>query len=62
MCGWVGGEVRVRGEYRFSALVKLNKNREKLRCHLLRRKKIFYTYIYDVITSPEKEKRSVYHY
>jgi len=28
MGGWVGGEVRTRGEYRFSSLVKLKKKRK----------------------------------
>jgi hypothetical protein len=32
------------------------------RCLVLRRKKNFFLYIYDVITSPEKEKRAVTHY
>ena len=60
--GWAdrwAGEVRVRGECGFGSLVKLKK-REKFRC-LLFRQKDFFIYIYDVITSPEKEKRSTYH-
>jgi hypothetical protein len=59
---WIGGRrERARGECGFSSLVKLKKHRQKIGCILLRRKKIFFLYIYDVITSPEKEKRSVTH-
>jgi hypothetical protein len=47
--------------FSFSGEVEVIKKREKLRCLLLRREEISY-YIFDVITSPEKEKRSTYHY
>jgi hypothetical protein len=36
---------KVRGEYWFSSLMKQNKKMEKLRCLLLRRKKIFFLYL-----------------
>jgi hypothetical protein len=55
ICDRMGGRrVRVRGEYRFSSLVK-QKKREKIRCFLLHRKKNFF-YIYDVITWGKRKK------
>jgi hypothetical protein len=50
----VGERGKRRGEHRFMKLMKPKKG-GKLRCLLLRRKKI-YLFIYDVITSPEKTK------
>jgi hypothetical protein len=60
MGGWVGGEVRARGEYRFSSLMKFKKKGGKIR-YFAGKRKIFF-YIYQVFTSPEKEKRSTIHY
>ncbi len=48
---------KVRGEYKFSSLMKQKKRGGKLRCLLLCWKKIFF-YIYDVITW-EKRKKSI---
>jgi hypothetical protein len=46
--------VKTRGVYGSGSLMK-KKEREKLRCLLRRKKKIFF-YIYEVFTSPEKAK------
>jgi hypothetical protein len=40
----------IRGVYRFSSLVKQNKKAKNYAVFLLRRKKNFFYYIYDVIT------------
>jgi hypothetical protein len=48
MGGGMGGEMDIRGVYRFSSQVK-NKRRQ-LRCLLLHRKKNFFFYIYEVFT------------
>jgi hypothetical protein len=58
--GWVG-EVWARGVYGSSSLVKLQKEGENYAVFYLAGKGFFF-YIYDVITSPEKEKRSTYHF
>ena len=55
------GEVWARGVYGSSSLVKLQKEGENYAVFYLAGKGFFF-YIYDVITSPEKEKRSTYHY
>ena len=52
--------ILTRGEHRFMKLMKLRKNGEHHAVFYFA-KRIFF-YIYDVITSPGKEKRSTYHY
>jgi hypothetical protein len=70
-----GRRVRVRGEYRFefarggegvgkggvwvSLSYEAKNKRQKLRCLLLRRKKSFFLYIYEVITYGKKEKKAL---
>jgi len=55
-----GRRVRVRGEYRFSSLVKQKKKR-KITLSFTSPEKDFFFYIYDVITWGEK-KSSANHY
>jgi hypothetical protein len=70
MGGWVGGgmggeRVRTRGVYRLSSLVKHEKEEKNYAVfYFAGKRKTFFKkiYIYDVITSPEKEKRSTIHY
>ena len=51
----------IRGEYRFSSLAKQNKKGKNYAVFCFAGKRFFF-YIYDVITSPEKEKSSANHY
>ena len=55
---WARGKTR--GEHRFMKLMKLRKNGEHPAVFYFAKR--FFFYIYDVITSPGKEKRSTYHY
>ena len=48
------------GVYRF--LLRSKKKKRKITLSFTSPEKDFFFYIYDVITSPEKEKRSVTHY
>jgi len=50
-----------RGGYRLSSLVKQNKKAKICAVFCFAGKRIFF-YIYDVITSRKKKKRSAYHY
>ena len=52
-----GRRERVRGEYRFSSLMKQNKKAKICLSFASPEKENYYFYIYDVITSPEKGKR-----
>jgi hypothetical protein len=50
-----GRREKVRGVYGFSSLVKQNKKGKKYAVFCFAGKRIFFLYICDVITSPEKE-------
>jgi hypothetical protein len=60
--GQIGGRrEKVRGVYGFSSLMKQNKKAKNYAVFCFAGKRFFF-YIYDVITSPEKEKSSANHY
>ena len=52
----------IRGGYRFNSLVKQKIKGKNCAVFCFARKRICFLYIYDVITSPEKEKSSANHY
>ena len=57
-----GRRERVRGEYRFSSLMKQNKKTKICLSFASPEKENYYFYIYDVITSLEKEKSPEHYY
>jgi hypothetical protein len=61
--GWRDGRrERARGEYRFMKLMKLKKGGGNYAFFYFAGNRSFFIYIYEVFTSPEKEKRSTNHY
>ena len=61
--GWVGGRrEKVGGGCGFSSLMKQTKKGKFTLFFASSEKEKYFFYIYDVITSPEKEKSSEYHY
>jgi hypothetical protein len=61
MGGWVGGRMGIRGQYRFSSLVKQKKKEKNYAVLYFTGKRIFF-YIYDVITWGKQKKGSANYY